>query len=307
MVFRPSGEQMELRHSTPGHGTSTAVIVEVGGGLRSYDVDGVPVIDGYAEHEMASAGRGQVLLPWPNRVDGGRWRWQDEDQQLAITDVKKNNANHGLVRWAGWQLTREDEATAVARYVVHPQTGYPFRLAAELRYRLSDDGLTVTAHVENRGNSAAPVGLGFHPFLSTGSKPVDDAQLTVPASTYVEVDERGLPRERRPVEGSDYDFRAARRVGAQVLDTPYTDLQRVDGRAEVVLETEDGRRTLWCDEAFGYLQVFTGDTVPQVGRRRFGVAVEPMTCPANALNSGEGLVVLAPGAALEGSWGIRAS
>src|SRR3954468_10933486 len=107
-MFRPSGEQIELRH-----GAARATVVEVGGGLRSFDVDGVGVIDGYAEDEMASAGRGQVLLPWPNRVDGGKWHWEGKDQQLAISEVKKNNAMHGLVRWAGWRLERTSDASAV--------------------------------------------------------------------------------------------------------------------------------------------------------------------------------------------------
>src|SRR3954451_8083619 len=99
MAFRPSGEQLELRS-----GDHRATVVEVGGGLRSYTIGDRPVLDGYDEREMASAGRGQVLLRWPNRVDGCRWRWRDRDQQLAITEVSKGNAIHGLVRWAGWWL-----------------------------------------------------------------------------------------------------------------------------------------------------------------------------------------------------------
>src|ERR1700712_683484 len=136
MPFQPSGEQLELRL-----GGAVAPVVEGGGGLRPYTVHGRGIGHGFAADEMASAGRGQVLLPWPNRVEDGRWSWQDTDQQLGITEVKRNNANHGLVRWSGWQLTREDEATAVARHVLHPQTGYPFRLVAELRYRLTESGL----------------------------------------------------------------------------------------------------------------------------------------------------------------------
>jgi aldose 1-epimerase len=281
--------------------------VEVGGGLREYTVDGRPVLDGYAEDEMASAGRGQVLLPWPNRVDGGAWRWEGKDQQLALTEVKKHNASHGLVRWVGWELERVSDAEAVARHVLHPQTGYPFRLAAELRYRLTDDGLRVEATVENRTEVPVPLGLGFHPYLAANG-PVDDCRLTVPASTRIEVDDRGIPVARHPVDctvdGTDYDYRAGRAIGEQVLDTPYTDVDRVDGEVRVVLEGAEARTTLWMDETFGYVQVFTGDTVPQPERRRRGLAVEPMTCPANALVTGEGLTVLDPGGVPQGTWGI---
>jgi len=299
MVFRPSGEQLELRF-----GDARATVVEVGGGLRSYDVGDRPVLDGYAETEMASAGRGQVLLPWPNRVDGGKWRWQDADQQLAISEVSKNNAMHGLVRWAGWYLDREGDDVAVARHVLHPQTGYPFRLAAELRYSLGADGLTVRVRVQNLGEQPVPLGLGFHPYVRCGNARVDDCTLTVPAERYLEVDDRGLPTGARPVEGSDLDFRTGRRIGAQQLDTPFTGLTPSDGRTTVEVVAADDRVRVWMDETFRYTQVFTGDTVPQPERRRFGLAVEPMTCPANALVTGEGLTVLDAGEVLEGSWGI---
>jgi aldose 1-epimerase len=35
------------------------------------------------------------------------------------------------------------------------------------------------------------------------------------------------------------------------------------------------------------------------------VAVEPMTCPPDALNSGTDLITLAPGESWTGSWGLR--
>jgi aldose 1-epimerase len=34
------------------------------------------------------------------------------------------------------------------------------------------------------------------------------------------------------------------------------------------------------------------------------IAIEPMTCPADAFNTGTGLMVLEPGASWTGSWGI---
>jgi aldose 1-epimerase len=298
-IFQPAGQAVELRR-----GDAVATVVEVGGGLRDYLVGDRPVLDGYAAEEMASAGRGQVLLPWPNRVDAGRWRWDDRDQQLPITEVGKNNANHGLVRWAGWHLEPDGAAAVVAEHVLHPQTGYPFRLSTRIHYALTADGLRVELRIENLTNSPAPVGVGFHPYLSAGGGPVDACTLEVPAETRFEVDDRGLPTGRGSVAGSEYDFRQPRRIGDQLLDTPYTDLQRTDGLARVRLRGPAGDVTLWMDETFAYTQVFTGDTVPQPERRRRGLAVEPMTCPANALVTGDGLVVLEPAEVLKGSWGI---
>ena len=59
--------------------------------------------------------------------------------------------------------------------------------------------------------------------------------------------------------------------------------------------------TLWVDESYPYLMVFTGDR-PDVQRR--GLAVEPMTCPPNSFRSGEGLIRLDPGASVTTGWGI---
>ena len=52
------------------------------------------------------------------------------------------------------------------------------------------------------------------------------------------------------------------------------------------------------------IQVYTGDTLAQP-RRRLALAVEPMTCPANALQSGQGIVRLDPGQTHSGRWGVR--
>jgi aldose 1-epimerase len=49
--------------------------------------------------------------------------------------------------------------------------------------------------------------------------------------------------------------------------------------------------------------VFTGDTLSPERRRR-GLAVEPMTCPADAFNSGDGVLTIPPGGSVEGRWGI---
>ena len=62
-----------------------------------------------------------------------------------------------------------------------------------------------------------------------------------------------------------------------------------------------GDVTVWADDAWPYVQLFSGDR-PDVQRR--GFAVEPMTCPPNAFNTGEGLIRLEPGDAFEGRWGI---
>jgi aldose 1-epimerase len=299
-VTSPSGRQVELTH-----GGQRVVVVEVGGGLRAYQVDGVDVLDGYPADRMCNGGRGQLLIPWPNRIAGGRYELAGTPQQLPLTEPEHGNAIHGLVRWMPWRLEQPAAGHVVGSCPVHPQPGYPFRLDCTVDYRLDDAGLAVTMAVANRSDRDAPVGLGAHPYLAAGPGLVDGARLRLPAATRLITDERGIPRGREPVDGGDYDFRPDRLLGPTALDTAYADLDRdPDGTVRVVLSRADGIRvTLWADGTFTHLQVYTGETLPEPQRRR-GLAVEPMTCPPNAFASGDGLRLLAPGGTLTGTWGI---
>src|SRR5262245_26265284 len=119
-VRAPSGEQHEIRF-----GDQRAVIVEVGGGLREYDVGGRAVLDGYPLEDMASGGRGQVLLPWPNRIDDGSYAFNRRKYQLPLTEPANHNASHGLVRWANWTVERGGDDRVTMHHLLHPQPGYP--------------------------------------------------------------------------------------------------------------------------------------------------------------------------------------
>lgn len=297
----PSGAQHQINH-----GDQHVVVVEVGGGLRAYENAGGPLLDGYEEYEQCSGGRGQPLIPWPNRLRDGRYEFAGSGYQMALTEPEAHNAIHGLVRWANWTVGARAENRIVMEHLLYPQTGWPGVLQIAIEYALGDDGLSVTTTATNVGATALPYGAGQHPYLTLGSESIDSLTLQVPARTCLESDKRGIPTGVHNVEGTPLDFTAPRQVGAAKLDTGYTDLIRDgDGYARVKLATADGARgaTLWLDSSYGYVMVFTGDTLAPSARRR-GLAVEPMTCAPNAFASGAGLVELAPGDSHRASWGI---
>ena len=97
------------------------------------------------------------------------------------------------------------------------------------------------------------------------------------------------------------------RFGERAIDVTFTGLARGrDGRARILLQAERGHRlALWLGEGYDFLQLYTGDKAPEVERRRSGLAVEPMTCAPDAFNSGDGLIVLEPGASHTALWGIE--
>jgi aldose 1-epimerase len=296
----PSGEQFELRSG--GH---HAVVTEVGATLRSYRVDGADVIDGFAIDERSSAGRGEVLAPWPNRLGDGHYEFEGQQGQAPLDEPARSNAIHGLVRWLPWNaVSRTSDAVTMA-CVLHPQPAYPWRLSLQVEYRLGQDGLTVVSEATNLTDHTAPFGLGFHPYLTPGTPTVDTATLVLPARRRLLVDDRALPTGDAELAGTEFDFAAERPVGSLVLDTAYTDLVRdEDGRARARLRGADGRAvTVWVDDTFRHLMVFTGDTL-EPERRRRSIAIEPMTCPPDALRSGTDLIRLEPGASWSGTWGV---
>jgi aldose 1-epimerase len=250
-------------------------------------------------------------MPWPNRLGDGRYVWAGQDQQTALTEPEQHNAIHGLVRWSPWTVADQTPAQLRLEYRLYPQPGWPWILDMSVTYGLSGDGLEVRTSVVNLpgGAGTCPFGVGWHPYLAAFGGVVDDALLTVPASTAYQADGRGLPLGTHPVGGGEADFRERRQIGAARLDTAFTDLSRdADGRAVVELTPADGSSRftrLWMDEAYTHVMVFSGDTLPESEQRR-GLAVEPMTCAPDMLRNGFGQVLLEEGETFEAVWGLVA-
>ncbi|MCD0484475.1 aldose 1-epimerase family protein [Streptacidiphilus sp. ASG 303] len=298
----PTGRQFRIAR-----GDQSAVVVELGAALRHYEAGGRPVLDGFAADDRISGGRGQLLVPWPNRITDGRYPWEGGEQQLPLTEPARGNAIHGLLRWTSWQPLEHGEDRVVLGATVWPQPGYPFRLDVRAEYALGPGGLEVAVTARNRSGAAAPYGIGQHPYLTAGTDLVDEAVLTVPARLRLRTGDRGTPvGDPEPVDGTPYDFRTPRPVGALELDTAYTGLEAgPGGRPAVRLAHPSGEHgtDLWLGEGVRAVQLFTGDTLAEGARRR-GLAVEPMSCPPDAFRSGTDLVVLAPGERHVLRWGL---
>jgi aldose 1-epimerase len=280
----PMGEQYELQAALGGR-RQRAVVTEVAGSLRALEVDGVALLQDYPARSAPPSCAGWVLVPWPNRVADGRWTYDGVPQQLDITEPENGNALHGAAA-----------------------PGYPFELSTAVRYQLTEDGLCVTHSLANTGSRSAPAAVGAHPFLKLGGVPTDDLTLVINADTHLEVDHRLNPTgATTDVDGTRHDFRTGQRVGAVDLDDAWGGVCRdPDGGSLHYLQAPDGRQVqLVMDASFGYIQAFTTRIFPTDDGPVTAVAVEPMTAPADAFNSGEGLRWLAPGETWRLSWGIR--
>lgn len=289
-------------------GDYRAVVTGLGAGLRELTYRERPVVAGYPADELPPAGAGQLLAPWPNRIADGRYRFDGQAHQLDLNEVDRRTAIHGLTRWERWTPVRCQDDSVLLRHEPHGRPGYPFCVAIDVEYRLLPEaGLRVSVTAGNLGTRAAPYGTGQHPYLTVGAPTVDECELQLPAARWLPADGRGLPSgATRQVAGTPLDFRDSRPIGTIELDHAFTDLARDrDGRTWARLRWRDAAVAVWAAAGYRWLQVFTGDPLPQQ-RRRKAVAIEPMTCPANAFATGHDLLVLQPGDSVTHSWGVRA-
>ena len=295
-----TGRQYEIRR-----GDARAVATELAAGLRLYSRSGVLLTETYGDAEIPPGGAGITLAPWANRVEDGVWYLDGNKQQLDITEVSKNNASHGLLRNASYALVDESQYSVTLEATVFPQHGYPFLLRHRVQYLLAENlGLVVRQTLINDSSTPAPFVIGAHPYLRLGDADVDELVLTVAADTRLVADERLIPRSSEPV-GGDTDLRSGRKVGDLDVDVALTDIAFDGGAARHTLSAPDGRSvSLWQDDACKYVHVYVNTKFP--GRSR-ALAIEPMTGPANAFNSGDGLRWLPPGESFAISWGIDAT
>ena len=302
-MVSPSGEQFEIRAA--GY---RAVVTESGASLRVLEYDARPLVDGFPEDECCRGDRGQLLMPWPGRIEGGHYTFAGREFQLPLSEPGRHNASHGLVRWISWAVEEQSDHSVSLVCRLAAQPGYPWSLDLHVSYDLSADGLTVTQTATNLSDSPAPYACGAHPYLTVGEGPIDTWELTLPASRRTLSDDRLLPVGSASVDDTDFDFRIARPIKDTVFDDAFTELERDEsGHAAVVVEGDRDGLTLWVDGQVRWLQVFSADA-PEYGARR-AIAIEPMTAQANAFRTGEDLVTLAPagepGDDLSVTWGIR--
>lgn len=303
---------------TLAYGSQRAAVSPFGASLRRYYVqeDGseTDILWGYSGGDNKQGGQGDVLIPFPSRVKDGRYTFNGETHQMEHNDKEGPNAIHGFLRSHTWDHALNGKSAVrfetQIRRDEYASKGYPFSLDVTLEYRLDEGGLTCEFLIRNVGEEQAPVGAGFHPYFTVGTEKVDETETLLPASHYLEFEPTLVPTGNLiDVAGTPFDFREFRRVGETRFNHCYTGLIRgADGLARAKLRNpETGRTvTVWMDDSFPYLVVYTGDAIPEPHARR-ALAIEPMTCATDAFNHPEwGLATPAPGETFQGRYGIHA-
>ncbi|WP_084079535.1 aldose 1-epimerase family protein [Demequina sp. NBRC 110057] len=294
-----TGQQITLTH-----GDQVATLASLGAALRIYTVGGRDVVLPYGEDEFPPAFAGMVLAPWPNRLRDGQYTFAGEELQVPVSEPDRGTALHGLASFQYWTVESVADASVTFTLDLAPSPGYPFQLALATTYTLSDAGLAITTEARNVGATALPYGVGFHPWFAPGGTELDACTLQLTAGQNVTVDERLLPTGAVDVSGT-FDIREARSLAGVGFDDAWVaPSQDGEGRSWARLGWADGSTVeIWADSEAKAWQICTGDHVDSI--RRAGVAIEPMSCIADAFRTGDDLITLEPGASHSLTWGVR--
>jgi aldose 1-epimerase len=293
------------------------VISPWGASLRRYfmiDDRGreIDILWGYSGGSRKRGGQGDVLIPFPGRIANGRYSFEGQPFQLDCNDKEGPNAIHGFVRTLPWQV-RDAQVNSVTCEVrldaeTYAARGYPFSLDIAVTYELGASGLGCDFVVKNIGDRVAPVGVGFHPYFTVGTSVIDEAEVQIPATGYLEFNEQLAPTGRiLDVEGRSWDYRHFRKIGGQRFNHCYVNLERdADGMATATLRHRASNRAIdvVMDSSFSAVVVYTGDAIADAPRT--ALAIEPMTCASDAFNHPEwGLKRLEPGETCSGRYLVR--
>ncbi|MEE1296475.1 MAG: aldose 1-epimerase family protein [Bifidobacterium sp.] len=286
------------------HGDYQATVTQLGATLRVLRHQGRDVIVPMGPDDIVTCCQGQLLVPWPNRIEQGRYTFDGVEYQLAITEPDRDNAIHGFGSRQYWTLDSLETDSVTLHWRVPPMESYPFEVTVTATYTLADDGLHLTIAARNDGDTGAPWALALHPWLANGSDAYGDAidavnaqcSLQVPARTHVTVNKNLIPTGTEPVDGTKFDFREARKLDQQPYDDALTDVEHDEqGNTTAIFTRPDGVRVrVGGGPTVTSFQVCDGTGFPPA-KHPCGVAVEPQTAYANAFRTGDDLIVIEPG------------
>ncbi|MDR6438553.1 aldose 1-epimerase [Paenarthrobacter nicotinovorans] len=288
-------------------GGYTAIVTARAAALRVFRFEDRDLIVPFTEGGPIPDYRGIIAAPWPNRIADGTYTFDDVEHHVPLNEPERATALHGLAFPLDWTLKESDAGSLTLTCTVGPTAGYPFVLELEARFTLDESGLHTSVTARNAADVAAPYGVCPHPYLVAGSSPLDEWVLEFGADSFLEVTpDRLLPVGLAGVEGHPFDFRSARTIGSTEIDHAFTGITFDGGLAQLSLRDPAGTGVgMSWDQSCPWLQIHTADK-PAPLPSRLGLAVEPMTCPPDAFNSGTDLIRLEPGAEHTASWSIYA-
>jgi len=270
----------------------SAVISTEGAALIGLSVDNFNLIEPNTRDGLYA---GKILAPWPNRIKDGKYTFNKKDYQLPINEVSKNNSLHGLVANCHWEVILQDQSKVILQHLLNQPDIYPGKLQLQVSYEIIEQGVEISVLSENVGDISAPYGVSIHTYLVAGALVKNnELLLQLPSDQFLEVDaERLLPIKLQPVTGANFNFVSLKKISNLFIDHAFKYSSDYP-RSISLLNAEGQGAEVIFDEQSNWIQIHTADRDLRADSR-MAVAIEPMTCPPDAFNSGIDLIVLEPG------------
>jgi aldose 1-epimerase len=279
-------------------GSSLVLAPEIGGAIVGWTFRTVPLLRRPSPDAIVSGHvRGLAcfpLVPYSNRIAYGRFHWDGADHLIDRNFGDHPHAIHGIGWQRAWEVATVGPASATLT-LRHDAVGeqvraWPFAFEAEQRFMLTPDALHVALTLRNLHRSAAPVGLGLHPYFPRFGDPT--LRFNAPRVWLNGVN--SLPSEPVAVPPK-WDHSGGQRIGGVSLDNCFAGW---DGEAHIVWASDGPALRIEADAPFRHLIVYT-----PAGRDFF--CVEPVSHMNDAINrmdsvDDNGLHILAPGETLQG-------
>ncbi|MDX2189645.1 MAG: hypothetical protein SFY32_07260 [Bacteroidota bacterium] len=307
------GDYSTIKLINPNTGEYLEVIPDLGAALNALvlrkENSFVDIIDGcQTSEEIESEGKkyykGNLLFPFPNRIADGKYEFEGKKYQLEINEPDKNNAIHGLLAFEKFYVKKFETNGGFIHlelsYISEgTNPGWPFKCKVTVKYSLtSDEGVTCKTIVENTDNVNIPFGIGWHPYFKSLNR-VDSLELQIPTDGFFEVDNRMIPNGKSTKENP---FATKKAIQNTNFDTGFAfNSPTSNNTIELYDSVKNATLQIWFEGGLGkynFCQLY-------IPPHRKTIAVEPMTCPTNAFNTGVGLISLAPGQTHEVSFGIK--
>lgn len=254
-------------------GEARVVVAPARGGMVTrFDVGGAPVLflDEASLLDLSKNVRGgnPILFPSPGPLAGERFERGGQTGSMK---------QHGFARQERWSVVAQTDAAVTLELLANDATRaqFPWDFALHLRYALAGGTLTVATTVENRSATDLPFALGFHPYFHVPDADKARCRILTDATRAFDNVTKTMIDVVSPLD----------------LARKEVDLHLANHTLhEATLERASGDRIVVAgDAAFGRWVVWT------LASKDF-VCLEPWTAAANALNTGEDLLTVAPGA-----------
>lgn len=241
--------------------------------------------------------RGALLSPFADRIEKGRYVFEEVVYNLPCNEANSQNALHGFVNTKPFRVLQSEtngrQASVTLCFKYNGSvTGFPFPFILTVRYVLTATEFGCYTYVQNKGSKNMPIGIGWHPYFQV-REDLSQYQLKIPANTSFVINEAYI---NTGVEVPFYDAAKFLELEDNFFFNAFA-LNQINDSAKTILRDKNRMIDITVKTTgFPFLQLY--------GIAGKGFAIEPLTCIGNAFNNGIGLHVLSPEELMQTSFNV---